>query len=428
MGPTRIATAVQGRVHYAWVVVGVMFTVMLCVVGVRAAPSVLIVPLEHAFGWSRSTISAAISLNILLLGVVGPFTTALLQTLGVKRTMLLALCVLLVATTLSGFIEEPWQLFATWGVLVGVASGTGGAGLAATVANRWFVTRRGLVVGLLMAANASGQLVFLPLMASLAESGSWRLVSWVLAAAIAAMIPVVLLLLPESPDRVRLTPFGSPAGQPPTPPARATGNPVLVAFQGLGTGIRSVDFWLLSATFFICGFSANGIVGTHLIAYCMDHGIAEVAAAGLLAAMGVFDLVGTTMSGWLTDRYDSRVLLFWYYGLRGLSLLALPFTDFDMVSLSVFTVFYGLDFIATIPPTVALATRAFGPAAAPVIVSWIFCGHQIGASVAALSGGVVRGVTGSYFGAFLGAGALCLLAALLVLRIGARPTALAAAE
>ncbi len=427
MGPTRIATALHRRVHYAWIVVAVMFTVMLCVVGVRAAPSVLIVPLEQAFGWSRGTISAAISLNILLLGMVGPFMTALLQTLGVKRTILLALCVLFVATTLSGFISEPWQLFATWGVLVGLASGTGGAGLAATVANRWFVERRGLVVGLLMAANASGQLVFLPLMASLAASGSWRLVSWVLAAAIAAMIPVVLLLLPESPAQVNLAPFGSPPGQPPAPSRRASGNPVAVAFQALGTGVRSTDFWLLSVTFFICGFSANGIVGTHLIAYCMDHGIAEVAAAGLLAAMGVFDLVGTTLSGWLTDRYDSRVLLFWYYGLRGLSLVVLPFTNFDVVSLGFFTVFYGLDFIATIPPTVALANRAFGPVAAPVIASWIFCGHQIGAALAALTGGLVRSATGSYFDAFFGAGMLCVLAALMALLIGRRPAVAVAA-
>ncbi len=427
MGPTRIAAALQGRVHYAWVVVGLMFAVMLCVVGVRAAPSVLIVPLEQAFGWSRGTISAAISLNILLLGLVGPFMTALLQTLGLKRTIVLALSVLVAATTLSGFITEPWHLFATWGVLVGVASGTGGAGLAATVANRWFVARRGLVVGLLMAANASGQLVFLPLMASLAAGGSWRMVSWVLAATLAAMIPAVLLLLPESPARIGLAPFGSPAGQAPAAVVRASGNPVAVAFTALGTGVRSLDFWLLFATFFICGFSANGMVGTHLIAYCMDNGIAEVAAAGLLAAMGVFDLAGTTLSGWLTDRYDGRVLLFWYYGLRGLSLLALPFSDFDVVSLGFFTVFYGLDFIATVPPTVSLANRAFGPLAAPVIASWIFCGHQIGAALAALTGGMVRAATGSYFQAFFAAGALCLLAALMALRIGRRPAAMAVA-
>ncbi len=427
MSPPPIVAAIHRRVNYAWIVVGLMFAVMLAVVGVRAAPSVLIVPLEETFGWSRSTISAAISINILLLGAVGPFMTALLTTLGLKRTVLLAISVLCVATFLSAFITEPWHLFATWGVLVGVASGTGGAGLAATIANRWFVQRRGLVVGLLMAANASGQLVFLPLMASLAQHGSWRMVSFVLAGTLAAMIPVVLLLLPESPAALRLVPFGSPPGTEPVPPARPSGNPVALAFRTLGVGMRSVDFWLLFGTFFVCGFSANGLVGTHLISYCMDNGIAEVTAAGLLAAMGVFDLAGTTASGWLTDRYDPRVLLFWYYGLRGLSLLALPFTGFDVVSLSVFTVFYGLDFIATVPPTVGLANRIFGAATAPVIASWIFCGHQIGASAAALMAGYVRTSTGSYFFAFVGAGALCLLAALTALRIGRRPVRLAVA-
>lgn len=428
MVTARIAAALHGRIHYAWVVVGVMFTVILCVVGVRAAPSVLIVPLEQTFGWSRSMISAAISLNILLLGLVSPFTTALLQTFGVKRTVLLALSVLFVATTLSGFIEEPWQLFATWGVLVGVTAGAGGAGLAATIANRWFAARRGLVVGLLMAANASGQLVFLPLLAHLAEIGLWRDVSFVIAAATLLLVPLVLLLLPDSPAAIGLAPFGAPKHEAPVAPPRPAGNPIAVAFGGLFQGVRSTDFWLLFGSFFICGFTANGMVGTHLISYCMDHGIAEVAAAGLLAGMGIFDLVGTTVSGWLTDRHDSRVLLFWYYGLRGLSLLVLPFTDFGWLSLTVFAVFYGLDFIATIPPTVALATQCFGRTAAPVIVSWIFCGHQVGAALAALAGGIVRAQTGSYFDAFIGAGLVSLLAALLVLRIGrgAQPAVAAA--
>ena len=405
MGPSRIAASLAGRVHYAWVVAIMMFVVMISVVGVRAAPSVLIVPLEHTFGWSRGTISGAISLNILLMGAVGPFVTALFQTLGLKRTVLLALSILCAATILSGFITEPWHLFATWGVLVGLTSGLGGGGLAATVANRWFVARRGLVVGILMAANASGQLVFLPLMARIAEGGHWRMISFVLGGAIAVLIPLVLLLLPETPRQVGLTAFG-----------------------GLGRGVRSLDFWLLSGSFFICGFSANGLVGTHMISYCVDNGITEVAAAGLLAGMGVFDLFGTTMSGWLTDRYDSRVLLFWYYGLRGLSLIALPFTGFDWVSLSLFTVFYGLDFIATVPPTVALTNQVFGRAAAPVIVSWIFCGHQIGAAVAALGAGMIRSSTGSYFGAFFISGLACLLASILVMRIARQSPVAVAAE
>lgn len=427
IGPTRLAARLSGRVHYAWVVALLMFVVMISVVGVRAAPSVLIVPLEAQFGWSRATISAAISLNILLMGLVGPFVTALLQTFGLRRTTLLALSVLSAATLLSGFITAPWQLFATWGVLVGMTCGLGGGGLAALVANRWFIARRGLVVGILMAANASGQLVFLPPLARIAEAGHWRAVSFVLAALIGALIPIVLWLLPESPARIGLAPFGAPSGEA-AEPAGPRGNPFTVAFGTLFRSLHSTDFWLLLASFSICGFSANGLVGTHLISYCMDNGIAEVTAAGMLAGMGIFDLFGTTLSGWLTDRYDPRVLLSWYYGLRGLSLLALPFTNFDWLSLSLFTVFYGLDFVATVPPTVALTNRVFGKAEAPVLVSWIASGHQIGAAIAALGAGLVRSATGSYFSAFFASGLACLLASVLVLRIARRPLALVAGE
>lgn len=413
MSYALFARAAAGRVHYAWVVVGLMFLVMLATAGVRAAPSVLIVPLEHAFGWSRATISAAISVNIFLFGLIGPFSAGLMQTFGIRRTVLLALCILSVSVGLSGFIDQAWEMFATWGVMVGIGSGATATALAATVANRWFERNRGLAIGLLTASNASGQLVFLPLLAHLAETGSWRLVSFVVAGAAAALIPLVFLLLPESPASVGLLPLGAAA----EPEARRHGNPVAIAFAGLARGARSADFWLLFASFFICGFSTNGLIGTHLISYCIDHGIPEVSAAGLLAAMGVFDLIGTTGSGWLTDRYNPRVLLFWYYGLRGLSLVALPFTDFDVISLGVFAVFYGLDWIATVPPTVMLANEVFGRRDAPVVVSWIVAGHQLGAATAAMGAGAVRNATGSYFAAFVASGAACLIASLLVLRV-----------
>ena len=424
MVASRVAGFLSGRLHYAWVVCGLMFVVILTTVGVRAAPSILIVPLERALGWDRETISAAISLNIGLFGLVGPFAAALIQTLGLKRTVLISLFLLTVTMVLSGFISTPWQLFATWGVMVGIGCGAGTIGLATAVANRWFVERRGLAVGLLTASNASGQLVFLPLLAAVAQSTGWQSVSWVLAAVMGAMIPVVLLFLPESPRSLGLGPYGAPVETVPPP---ASTNPVAVAFQGLGRGVRSADFWLLASTFFICGFSTNGLVGTHLIAYCVDHGIPEVSAAGILAALGVFDLIGTTASGWLTDRFNSRILLFWYYGLRGLSLIALPFTNFDVVSLSIFAVFYGLDWVATVPPTVALTNEVFGRKDAPVIVSWITAAHQLGAA-AALGAGTVRSSTGSYFGAFVASGSLCLIASLLVLRIArSRRAATAAA-
>ena len=424
VGPQRLARMLEGRIHYGWIVVAVMFVVILATVGVRAAPGVLIVPLEQAFGWNAATISGAISLNILLGGLIGPFAAAMLQTIGLRRTVVAALLLLLLGAAGSAFARTPWELYATWGVLVGVGSGAGMVGLATAVANRWFVANRGLVVGLLTASNASGQLIFLPLLASLASHLGWQSVPWAVAAVLLVLIPLVLLMLAESPGSVGLGPYGAVA-EPPTLPSSV--NPFRVALEGLARGARSVDFWLLFATFSVCGFSTNGLVATHLIPFCADHGIPEVQAASLLAMMGAFDLVGTTFSGWLTDRYNARVLLFWYYGLRGLSLMVLPFTNFDLLSLSIFAVFYGLDWVATVPPTVGLTTEVFGKKDAPVIVSWIVCGHQMGGALAALGGGLARNATGSYLIAFIASGAACLLASLLVLRIARRP-AMAIAE
>ncbi|HSU06690.1 MAG TPA: MFS transporter [Acetobacteraceae bacterium] len=418
MGPQTAARVVAGRVHYAWVIVTVMFVVIVASVGVRAAPSVLIVPLQRDFGWSVATISGAVSLNIALFGLVGPFAAALLRTIGLKRTLLMSMALLVLGAGSSAFITQIWQLYFTWGVLVGVGSGAGMVGLATAIANRWFVERRGLVIGLLTAGNASGQLVFLPILASLAQSVGWRSVPWTVAIVILLLMPVVMLLLAEEPAAIGLAPFGGKPEAAQPPPA---GNPVRIALEGLGRGARSVDFWLLSGTFAVCGFSTYGLVATHLIPYCADHGIAPVQAASLLAAMGVFDLIGTTASGWLTDRYNPRVLLFWYYGLRGLSLLALPFSGFDLVSLLIFAVFYGLDWVATVPPTVALTTSVFGKRDAPVMVSWIVAAHQLGGAIAAIGAGEVRSISGTYTLAFIGSGFACMIASLLVLRIARRP-------
>jgi MFS family permease len=425
MGPTVMARLFAGRVHYAWVVLAVMFVVILASVGVRATPGVLIVPLQQAFGWNAAVISGAISLNILLFGLVGPFAAGLIQTIGLKQTVLCSMALLVIGAGLSAFVTQIWQLYLTWGVLVGLGSGAGMVGLATAIANRWFVHRRGLVVGLLTASNASGQLVFLPLLASLAVAHTWHIVPLVVAGVILALIPVVLLMLPESPAAIGLGPFGSSEI---VPLPRAAGNPFAIAIAGLIRGAKSMDFWLLFGTFAVCGFSTNGLVATHLIPFCMDHGIAEVSAAGLLAAMGVFDLIGTTMSGYLTDRFDSRILLFWYYGLRWLSLVVLPFTNFSIVALTIFAVFYGLDWVATVPPTVTLTNEVFGKKDAPVIVSWIVAGHQIGGALAAFGAGETRYLTGSYLPAFVASGAACVMAALMVLRIARSRVALAAAE
>jgi len=422
MTPTALARVCRGRVHYAWIVLALVFAATLAGVGVRAAPGVMIVPLERAFGWDVATISAAVSLNIILLGATGPFLTGMIEVIGLKRTMLACMVMLAVGPGLSNFMTTPWQLFLTWGLLVGIGSGAGAIGMAAAVANRWFVRRNGLAMGLLTAANAAGQLIFLPLLAMLAQRYGWRGVSVAVTLAVLGMLPVVALLLPEWPVDVAVGPYGEAASR--RQPA-SRDNPFALAMAVLFRASRSIDFWLLALSFAVCGLSTNGLINTHLIAYCADRGIPEVGGAGILAALGVFSLIGATGSGWLCDRINPRVLLFWYYGLRGLSLVILPFTRFDVISLSIFSVFYGLDWVATGPATFALTNQLFGRRDTPVIISWIFAAHQIGGAFAAFGAGTVRSLTGDYLLAFMTSGLACLLASLLVLRVN-RPAPAAA--
>ena len=411
----RTALARALPVHYAWVVAAVIFVTLLTGVGIRATPSTLLVPLQQAFGWSATTISLAISINIALFGLMGPFAAALMQRIGIRRTVVLALCVLAIAVASSTFMTEPWQLILSWGIAVGLGTGVTTLVLGATIVNRWFAKNQRLVMGVITASTATGQLVFLPLLAAVIAADGWRSAVWITAAAAAVMIPVVAFLLPESPAELGLRPYGATSDAPPAPP-RA--NPIVVAFAALGRASKSGGFWLLFASFFVCGASTNGLIGTHLISYCIDHGIPEVEGASLLAAMGIFDLFGTTASGWLSDRYDSRWLLFWYYGLRGLSLLYLPYSGFSLYGLSLFAMFYGLDWIATVPPTVRLTNQIFGKQDAPIVFGWIFAGHQLGAGATALEAGALRSLLGDYMTPVLISGSLCIFAALLVLRIG----------
>jgi len=411
------------RVHPAWVVAGCTFLVLLVAAGIRSVPGVLIVPLETEFGWSRATIGFAVAVNIALYGLIGPFAAALIERFGLRRTVGTALAVIALGVALTPFMRASWQLVGLWGVVVGGGSGVTALVLATTVASRWFSTRRGLVVGALTASTATGQLVFLPLLAYLAEHVGWRWVSVLIASVAAVLIVPVLAFMRDRPSDLGIPPYGGTAVVARVPP---TVNPAVRALRALRTGAGSRDFWLLGGSFFVCGASTNGLIGTHLIPACVDHGIPEVMAASLLAAMGMFDMVGTTLSGWLSDRWDNRMLLAWYYGLRGLSLLFLPFA-FDVgfegagyVGLGVFAVFYGLDWIATVPPTVRLAARCFGDENAPVMFGWIAAMHQLGAAAAAWSAGLVRVGTGSYLAAFMAAGALCLVASVLVTFIGAR--------
>ena len=404
------------KLHYGWIAAGLTFVTLLVAAGIRSAPGVMMVPLESEFGWSRATISAAVSVNLVLYGLMAPFAAAVMDRMGVRRTMALALAVLAVGVFATTAMGAPWHMVLLWGVVVGAGSGTIALVLGATVVSRWFDAYRGTVMGVLSAATATGQLIFLPQMAMLVEDFGWRAAVMLIAAAAAVLAPVIWLFMRDRPADLGLWPVGATSAP---PPAIRAGNPALTAILALRDGMRSKDFWLLAGTFFVCGLSTNGLIGTHLVPACFDHGIPEVRAAGLLAAMGIFDMAGTTLSGWLSDRWDSRKLLFWYYGLRGLSLIFLDLAfGPDVFGLWLFAVFYGLDWIATVPPTVKLTTAVFGREKAGVMFGWIFASHQLGAAVAAFAAGWIRTDLGDYWLAFVSAGIACLGAAAMSLMIG----------
>ncbi|MUN39859.1 MFS transporter [Actinomadura sp. NEAU-AAG5] len=409
------------RMHRAWPVAAVAFVALVGAAGFRATPGVLMVPLQDEFGWSRATTSAAVSVNLVLYGLTAPFAAALMDRFGVRRVTALALTLVALGSGLTVFMSASWQLVLCWGVLVGLGTGSMAMVFAATVVNRWFTRHRGLVVGVLTAGGAAGQLVFLPLLAWLVDESGWRSASLTVAGAALVVVPLVVFVLRERPSDVGLLPYGATAEEPAPPPS---GDAARRALRALSGAWRTKAFWLLAGGFFICGASTNGLVGTHFIPAAHDHGMHETTAASLLALVGVFDIVGTVASGWLTDRLDSRVLLAWYYALRGLSLLTLPvlFADSPHPSMLVFVIFYGLDWVATVPPTIALAREVFGPSAGTIVFGWVFTAHQLGAAAAAALAGLVRTSLGSYTLAWWGAGVLCLFAAGMSMSIG-RPSA-----
>ena len=406
----------SNKIYYGWIVVGITCLVLLTSAGIRSTPGILMVPLEEEFHWSRATIALAVSINLILYGCIGPFAAAVMEKFGIRRSVLCALALVGVGVASTSLMQYPWQLILMWGVLVGVGTGFLASVLAAVVAARWFTARRGLVVGILSGGASTGQLLFLPVMANVTAAYGWRATVICIAAVVCVVLPLVTLLMRDRPSDLGLMPYGETGEPKPAQPAK--GNPVVLAFGALREGARVRDFWLLAATYFVCGASTNGLIGTHLIPACMDHGYTAVTGAALLATMGVFNFVGTTSSGWLADKFDNRWLLFIYYGLRGLSLLYLPFSFTDYYTMTLFAMFYGLDWFATVSPTVRILTNTFGRERAGMIYGWVFTAHQLGGASAAFFGGLLRVEYGGYMEAFMLSGALCLGAAIAVLFIG----------
>lgn len=413
--------------YYGWVVVAVTGLALLVSAGVRSAPGILINPLETEFGWSTASISFAISIGILLYGLAGPAVGSLLGRFGPRRILTVGLVLVAASTALGTTTTSLWQFGLFWGVLNGVGTGLATTVLGAAVANRWFAERRGLVVGLFGAATSAGQLLFIPVLQGLVEAIGWRGATLTLAgAALLAVFPV-LLLMRDDPAQIGLRPYGSPPG----PVVAANAMVGVAAPPEVGGVMRRAlatpEFWLVAGSFFVCGATSNGIVGVHFIPHAIDHRIAAGTAAGSLALMGMFNVVGTIGSGWLTDRYDPRKLLAIYYTGRGISLFALPFAvDYGVAGLTAFAIIFGLDYIATVPPTVQLVADRFGRRHVGVVFGWVFAAHQLGAALAAWLGGVARDAFGGYGQAFLTAGVVALLGAgmaLLVGRTGHRGTA-----
>ncbi|MER7946403.1 MFS transporter [Streptomyces sp. NPDC096079] len=407
------------RVHRAWFVAAVTFVTIIGAAAFASLPGLLIEPLHEEFHWSRGTIGFAVSVNLALYGLTAPFAAALMDRFGIRRVVAVALSVIALGSLLTVWMTAAWQLVLYWGVLVGLGSGSMALAFAATVTNRWFVARRGLVTGILTAAGASGQLIFLPLLSWLVERHGWRPAAVTVSLAALAVVPFVWLLLRDHPADVRLAPYGGAYAEKPAPVTGAARRAVTVLLKAARTG----PFWLLAGSFAICGASTNGLVKTHFVPASHDHGMPVTAAAGLLAVIGVFDVVGTIASGWFTDRFSPRRLLAVYYALRGISLLFLPLLLAPSVHppMLFFIVFYGLDWVATVPPTIALCREHYGEDSA-IVFGWVLASHQVGAAAVAFAGGVARDVFGTYDVVWYAAGALCAAAALMSLVI-TRPRA-----
>ncbi|GGX17837.1 MFS transporter [Streptomyces chartreusis] len=409
------------RIHRAWFVAAVAFVTILGAAAFRSLPGLLIDPLNEQLGWSRGTIGAAVSINLALYGLTAPFAAALMDRFGIRRVVAAALTLIAVGSGLTYWVTAAWQLLLCWGLLVGLGTGSMALAFAATVTNRWFTERRGLVTGILTAASASGQLIFLPVLALMVDAGNWRPAAVTVALAALTVVPFVWLLLRDHPADVGLAPYGSQEFVPKPPPAQgAARRAVTVLFSAARTG----PFWLLAGTFAICGASTNGLIQTHFVPAAHDHGMPVTAAASLLAVIGVFDVVGTIFSGWLTDRFEPRRLLAVYYALRGISLLFLPMLLAPSVHppMLFFIVFYGLDWVATVPPTVALCREQYGEDSA-IVFGWVLASHQVGAALVAFVGGVARDVFGTYDMVWYASGALCAAAALMALVIRRKPVA-----
>ena len=398
------------RLHRAWLVAAITFVTLIAAAAFRSTTSIMFEPLESEFGWTRSLTSTAVSVNLVVYGITAPFAATLMERFSIRRVAVAALALVSLGTGLTVFMSQGWQLILYWGIFVGLGTGCLALVFGSLVANRWFTKKRGLVTGIFSAAYATGQLIFLPMLAGVVMHSGWRYASIVIAVFAAAIIPFFFIGFKNSPAEAGVLPFGGESAE---PQGKAAPKTAAATIRVLFESMRSPAFWVLAGTFFVCGWTTNGLIGAHFIPAAHDHGMPMGTAAGLLALVGIFDFVGTILSGWLTDRVNPIWLLMFYYGLRGLALFTVPFVLGPTVELPLmfFVIFYGLDWIATVPPTIELCRKYFGLNRSPSVYGWVFASHMVGVAIAAAFAGAIREVQGSYFVAWITAAVLCLLAA-----------------
>ncbi|MBS4199171.1 MFS transporter [Bacillus sp. FJAT-49732] len=406
------------RIHYSWFILAITFFSIITAGIVMSSSGVFINPFENEFGWDRSVIALAFAVSMFLYGISGPFMAALLNVMGLKKMMIISMATLLTGMILTFIMNQSWQLIIIWGIIIGLGSSLFLTVISPYVANHWFEKKRGLAVGILTASTATGQLILLPVLATIIENYSWRPAIGLIMVLIFIMLIIILLFMKNTPKEVGILPYGLEQEKRESN-ERQKENPIVIAFNGLFEAAKVKEFWLLAGSFFICGLSTNGLIGTHFVSYCISFGVPLVTAASFLSFMGIFNLLGTTLSGWLSDRFDNRWLLFWYYGLRGASLVMLPYAlnNGSMTMLIIFTVFYGLDWISTVPPTISISRQIFGTNKSGIVYGWIYASHQAGAAVAAYGGGLTYKLFNTYTWAFFLAGVFCLLASLFVITI-----------
>ncbi len=395
--------------------VAVTGLVLVITAGSRAAPGALLLEMESDTGWSKAALSAAAAAGLLLYGLGGPFAGSLMGRLGPRRVTIASVAITAVAMAISARVDSLPLLFLVFGVLTGLGAGLVASVLGAVVATRWFVAKRGLVLGIFGASVSAGQLIFYPVLTRLGVEFGWRTALTAFGIVSAAVLLPVLVWLRDEPADLDVLPVGGDAA--------TAASAALAPERGvMRRAVSRPEFWLLVATFFVCGATSNGLVGQHFIPHAVDHGFTQVTAANWLAAMGVFNFIGTIGSGWLTDRVDPRRLLLGYYGFRGVSLLLLPFVH-DSISIGAFAVLFGLDYIATVPPTISLCADLFGPRNAGLVYGWVFAAHQLGAAGAAWAAGAARDGLGDYNLAFTSAGLVAIAAGVAASMIGREPAA-----